>query len=59
MKQTIVFTFGAWSVVRVEGLTQNSIKAKWSVYFDDKFYCSHKTKKSCIAYIQNIVKVFA
>jgi hypothetical protein len=59
MKQKIVFTFGAWSVVRVDGFTQNPSKAKWSVYCDDKFYCSHKTKKNCISFIQNIVKVFS
>ena len=59
MKQTIVFRFGAWSVVRLNDCRQVSNKAKWSVYFDGKFYCSQTTKKNCIAYIENIVKVFA
>ena len=59
MKQTIVFTFGAWSVVRLNDGGHVFSKAKWSVYFDGKFYCSQTTKKRCIAYIENIVKVFA
>ena len=59
MKQTIVFTFGAWSIIRFHNFSQVSSRAKWSVYFNNKFYCSHKTKKNCIEYIQNMEKVFA
>ncbi len=59
MIQKIVFTLGAWSVVRCEGFSRASSGANWSVYFDNKFYCSCTTKKRCITFIQESAKVVA
>jgi hypothetical protein len=55
MDQKIVYTNGAWQVLRTEFFTRCSNGACWEVLFDGKFYANVMRKKDGIKMINDAI----